>query len=827
MIQSKMNGDSHLEQLDAPTSDTQATASPRSGNGKRVPRSGTDQSRKSKQQADTLASILLVGVVAVFVFFITRRLETIVAPLDDESMILQSAHSLWASAGSSDLVSRLGPGTTEKLWLALPGLSVCLAIFGKIWGTGLEPARTFNAVAACLVLTAVFLIGRKLHSRAAGLIAVFALAFDANFFHTARFLTTDFPTLACTLAAFYLHLRSQSAANPHREWGWGFGAGVLVILALLMQVGAVYVTILILIWSLVEHGRGIVHSRSMGALLMGSGILALPCSVYLWGHYSELSSEWHPETLYFRGFGVSNIFKNLASEHLRYDQWESGVLKIATEDFWSVSLFQLLIGLSLLYLGVRVVVAFTRSHGWQEFTEMLQSMTPEGQALAQDRSQFFHLGPDEPRYTGSLLRSMARQGGWRRKLTVALHELEEESRPVTTWLDALGAPSHPAWRASRAGLLLVSLASIIFFALFDAQKSAFHLPFITVWLALCCGVGIVDGIRWGVEQRKRSAKRVLMGLGALLLVVIPTIGYATSASRVVWRFYRWSRTFEPAPYSDVTQVLRTIVPQNLLVVSRPVHWLSFQDNPNYVWASKKVWKDQDITSLPGVLVVDDEFIERENYNRLFAKQVPNFTLLAELSDTLYGNIKVYYTGLDGRFQNHTPAHYYFMGGYHKGYARKGYYSEEQRQAAKVIWLAGPLELERLSRASTPPEAKPPSVHRDNERSSLRIVTDLSLYNTRVRIPIQTQLKPFTLYRLQTAVRVAEGGCLVGPRDQTGLWLSEPLAVGPGEQYVPVDLVFATNARGDGEIAVSNRRNQPGKSLIYLSQVEIREIGKRP
>ncbi|HNJ43798.1 MAG TPA: hypothetical protein PKZ53_25175, partial [Acidobacteriota bacterium] len=452
-------------------------------------------------------------------------------------------------------------------------------------------------------------------------------------------------------------------------------------------------TILILVWSLVEHGRGIVHSRSMGALLMGSGILALPCSVYLWGHYSELSSEWHPETLYFRGFGISNIFKNLAREHLRYDQWESGVLKIATEDFWSVSLFQLLIGLSLLYLGVRVVVAFTRSHGWQEFTEMLQSMTPEGQALAQDRSQFFHLGPDEPRYTGSLLRSMARQGGWRRKLTVALHELEEESRPVTTWLDALGAPSHPAWRASRAGLLLVSLVSIIFFALFDAQKSAFHLPFITVWLALCCGVGIVDGIRWGIEQRKRSAKRVLMGLGALLLVVIPTIGYATSASRVVWRFYRWSRTFEPAPYSDVTQVLRTIVPQNLLVVSRPVHWLSFQDNPNYVWASKKVWKDQDITSLPGVLVVDDEFIERENYNRLFARQVPNFTLLAELSDTLYGNIKVYYTGLDGRFQNHTPAHYYFMGGYHKGYARKGYYSEEQRQAAKVIWLAGPPELE--------------------------------------------------------------------------------------------------------------------------------------
>jgi hypothetical protein len=109
---------------------------------------------------------------------------------------------------------------------------------------------------------------------------------------------------------------------------------------------------------------------------------------------------------------------------------------------------------------------------------------------------------------------------------------------------------------------------------------------------------------------------------------------------------------------------------------------------------------------------------------------------------------------------------------------------------------------------------------------LRIVTDVSSSNTRIRLPMP-QLKPNTMYRLQTALRVTEGGGLIGPRDRTGLWLADPVACVPSEQYIPIDIVFTTNARGDGELAVGNRRNQPAASLMYLSQVELREIGPKP
>jgi hypothetical protein len=84
-----------------------------------------------------------------------------------------------------------------------------------------------------------------------------------------------------------------------------------------------------------------------------------------------------------------------------------------------------------------------------------------------------------------------------------------------------------------------------------------------------------------------------------------------------------------------------------------------------------------------------------------------------------------------------------------------------------------------------------------------------------------------MYRLQTAARVTQGGAVIGVRDQTGLWLNEPVALSESQTYMPIDILFVTNERGDAELAIGNRRNQPAASALYLGRVEVREIGANP
>ncbi|MBX7224083.1 MAG: phospholipid carrier-dependent glycosyltransferase [Blastocatellia bacterium] len=782
--------------------------------------------RTGMRWADTLATILLAGLVSVFVFFASRRLETVPAPLGDEPWLMQTAYELITHGSLGLPMFRLVGGNIERVWMTMPGLFLSLAAFFKSFGAGLEQARAYNLTSACLVLVLVFLIGRKLHSRGAGLLAAFTLGFDANFFHIARIFRNDIPTVACALAGFYFFLRAQVTDNPRRAWLWGFLAGFLTAFAILIHPNGLYMIGLVFLWALVEQGWRMLLKIPWWAFVAGVAFLAVPCAIYVFWHFQDFAMQWHSDSVHYRGVTPKGFWKNVSTEYLRYDLWGSGVLSIATSDSRAVQVFRYGIFFSVVYLAARTIRALARTGWWQGIVDRFESFTPRGREQAQDRTRFYELTEEEKRSSGSFQAWMLHQGGWRRRLTLAWTELEEESRPVTTWLQALGAPSHPAWRAPRAGLVLVTLATLLFFAAVDTQKSPAYLPYATSWYALCCGVAVVDGIRWGWEQRRRSAKRVLAGLAILGLVVGMWGTYAASASRSAWRFYRWSRTFDPAPYSDLGAVLQKVIPKDVIPVGRPVHWLAFMDNSNYLSANKRIWKAADVTTQPYVMIVDQGLQEKDNFSRPFSKQEDQFTILAELENTLYGNIKIYYTGQDGRFKDKKAEHYYFFGDFSKGFGRKGYYTEEQRQLAKVIWLAGPRELEQLARRDTSLETKPPTIQRDGERSALRIVTDVSSFNTRVRLPLP-QLKPYTIYRLQMAVHVPEGGCLLGPRDQTGLWLTEPAAIEPGNQYVPVDLIFCTNGRGDGELAIGNRRNRPAASLIYIAQVELREICPRP
>jgi hypothetical protein len=424
---------------------------------------------------------------------------------------------------------------------------------------------------------------------------------------------------------------------------------------------------------------------------------------------------------------------------------------------------------------------------------------------------------------GTLESWMFERGGLLRRLSLIVQEIEKDTRPITHWLQVLGAPSHPDWRIPRTGLLVVTLTGALSLALLDSYKLPASLPILTGWFALCVGVFVVDALRWAVEQRRRTVPRVLRGLAvgmAMLALVTATLG---SGGRAVWRFHRWTRTFTPAPYADLALVLRQVVPPGATIVASHTHRFAFPLGTRYLTPQndelalpEAVTKDEQV-----VMIVDDT---PASSSLRKAASERRWSLIAELSGTLYGTMRVYQL-TEAESPPSRPGRYYFMGSTN-GYARRGYYTEQQRQEATLVWLAEPTDLERLTKNLPHAGMRPPEVQRDGSRLALRIVTDVSNYTTCLRLPLPL-LKPNVMYRLQTAARVTQGGAVIGVRDQTGLWLNEPVALSESQTYMPIDILFVTNERGDAELAIGNRRNQPAASALYLGRVEVREIGANP
>jgi 4-amino-4-deoxy-L-arabinose transferase-like glycosyltransferase len=743
------------------------------------------------RQADRLAAVILALLIASFIFFVTRGITSLPAPLPAEALLLRKASPI------------------------SPLLDWSLRAVAGIFGVGITQARWFSLTMASLSLVAVYSIGRKLHSRAAGLFACFALVFDANFFQTARTLRPETPAVAFAMFGFYLYMRSQATEHKVRKWIWGVGGGVLAFGAGMYDPCGWYVLAAALLWAVVQRGD-VLRSVSWWCFVIGASAIGLPYGFYVWRHFAEITGAWQADGWILYPFQSGSILGNLMAERYRYAQWRTGLLLLPTPDSLAVQMFQVLTGSALLYLTIRTVRTTYRmvSH-WRLVTAIRRQFG--GMPAPHQLEELYESGEVTLPKTGTLESWMFEKGGIFRRVSLIVQEIEKDTRPITHWIDALGAPSHPDWRVPRTGLLLAVLAAVAIPALFDGHKSGAGMTFLTTWFALCVGVLLTDGFRWAVAQRRRSTRRVLRGLGLLFVVLTVCFISFGSSSRAVWRFYRWTRTFDPAPYSELSNTLLKVLPPNVRVVAGDVHWLTFHDRAPFSTFSEEARRP--VSTEPTVYIFDRSIPASKR------PELANAKLIAEMTNTLYGKVEVYYRGDDQAVLERATERFYFTADPDRGFGRAGYYSERQRQEATVVWLAGPAELERLARVQGQ-GGRPPQMQRDGNRVALRIVTDVSSSNTSIRLPMPP-LKPNTMYRLQTALRVTEGGGLIGPRDRTGLWLADPVACGTSEQYVPIDIVFTTNARGDGELAVGNRRNQPAASLMYLSQVELREIGPKP
>lgn len=758
----------------------------------------TDEARR----ADGWAGFLLAGLAALFAFFVTRRIGAIPAPTATEGFLVHQA-------------------LTGGLTLTRPALEWTLWAAMTAFGEGVAPARVYGVLLALTTLVAVYFIGRKLHSRAAGLLAVACLAGDPCFFNTLRTLRPETGAVACALLGFYFFLRAQATDRVGRKWLWGLLSGGLSLAAGWFDPVGWSVFPCAFGWAVIQRGD-VLGSVSWRIYLVGVGLGLLPYAAWVGTHWTAYQRQTDLAAAVLYGRPTTGIWENFLNETSRYANWSGGLLLIPTPDSLSARLFQWMTLGALVYLLARTVrtVAHMVSH-WQFVRELRRRFG--GMPAPAELQELYVSGEVKLPKIGTLESWMFERGGLLRRLSIILQEIEKDTRPITHWLQALGAPSHPDWRIPRTGLLVVTLACVVSLALLDSYKSPASLPLPATWFALCVGVFAVDTLRWAADQRRRTVPRVLRGLAiglAMLLLTGATLG---SGVRAVWRFHRWTRTFTPAPYADLALVLRQVVPPGATVVGSDVHRFAFPRGTRYVTPLD----DENFLALAAggaeqVVIIVDDTPESQPLREVTSRHERPLT--AELSGTLYGTMRVYRLASAGS-EKSPPARYYFMGS-KNGYARRGYYSEQQRQEATLVWVAEPPELERLAKEQPRSDLRPPEVQRDSNQLALRIVTDVSNYTTRLRLPLPP-LKPNVMYRLQTAVRVTQGGAVVGVRDRTGLWLNEPVALDESRNYVLIDIVFVTNERGDAELAIGNRRNQPAASAMYLGRVEVREIGAHP
>ncbi|MGQ9896209.1 MAG: ArnT family glycosyltransferase [Acidobacteriota bacterium] len=760
----------------------------------------TDEARR----ADRLAGFLLAGMAALFAFFVTRHIGTIPAPTAVEGFLVYKA----LTSGSGLMLIR--PALSWTLWAAL-----------VTFGDGIAQIRVCGLLLALTTLVVLYSIGRKLHSRAAGLLAVACIISEPNFFNSLRVFRPETGAVAFALLGFYLLLRAQATDSLGHKWLWGLLGGAASLLAGWFDPIGWSSFLWGFVWALIQRGD-LLGSTSWRIYLLGAGALLFPYLLWVTIHWTAYQQQSLQAAAVLYGQPVLSLWDNLLTETRRYAGWSGGILLIPTPDSLSVRLFQWLALGALLYLSVRTArtIAHMVSH-WQFVRELRKRFG--GMPASAELKELYESGEIRLPKAGTLESWMFERGGLLRRLSLIVQEIEKDTRPITHWLQVLGAPSHPDWRIPRTGLLVVTLTGVIGLALFDSYKLPASLPMLTSWFSLAIGVFAVDVLRWAVEQRRRTVPRVLRGLAfglAMLALVMVTLG---SGGRAAWRFHRWTRTFTPAPYADLALVLRQVIPPGATVVASNTHHFAFPLGTRYVTPlDDEMFLSQVAGQDHQVVIIVDDTPASSFLRKLTSRQ--QWPLIAELSGTLYGTVRVYQlTGTDQA--QSTPARYYFMGSTN-GYARRGYYSEQQRQQATLVWMAEPTDLERLTENLPHSGMRPPEVQRDGNQLALRIVTDVSNYTTRLRLPLPP-LKPNVMYRFQTAVRVTQGGAVIGVRDQTGLWLNEPVALSESQTYVPIDLLFITNERGDAELAIGNRRNQPAASALYLGRVEIREIGTNP
>jgi len=358
----------------------------------------------------------------------------------------------------------------------------------------------------------------------------------------------------------------------------------------------------------------------------------------------------------------------------------------------------------------------------------------------------------------------------------------------------------------RVRLLVVTLTSALFFAVITHKAGYYNVHLIT-WHALSVGVMLSDALNYAREVLRarwpQSMWRRAAALGALVLALLV---YGALWARQSVRYLREVRNPELARFAEMQQALARIIPNDLcpLAVKAPVMWLAF------------VEKDACFATIERRMA-DAVDIDGKDYALIVRPKSPDYWarvldddghLLGELSNTPYGNFRVYYTGNDPRFLRLAPQRYSFFRRW------RGHATNEQIAAARPVWSKHYDDV--LSEFAVQGEQRNVS----NEPGLMIAPPDQNAGGDGSQMIETVELKPNTIYQLQLEAAAGSDWQLVIVDGQSGVELEQAEVTG-GAAEALTEQVFRTF--GD-RIRISARMLRAKHAApLRLIRIDINEV----
>jgi 4-amino-4-deoxy-L-arabinose transferase-like glycosyltransferase len=219
-----------------------------------------------------------------------------------------------------------------------------------------------------------------------------------------------------------------------------------------------------------------------------------------------------------------------------------------------------------------------------------------------------------------------------------------------------------AMREPRVRILVVTGCLILFQAIVAGHKEAYYIAHLAPWYALCAGILLTDVLDflWSIRM-KPWAQAATISNFAIVLLLIAGVLFGLQLARQTRRYLREAHNPELASFEEIKGVLRSTVPEGVcpVVIKFPVMYLVFPEKIDcFANIEDRMMENVDLDGKEYVVLLPNAAHAKraQKADELEAK----YPLIAELKDTAYGDIAVYYTGQNEAIRSRPAAQYRFF-----------------------------------------------------------------------------------------------------------------------------------------------------------------------
>jgi 4-amino-4-deoxy-L-arabinose transferase-like glycosyltransferase len=360
---------------------------------------------------------------------------------------------------------------------------------------------------------------------------------------------------------------------------------------------------------------------------------------------------------------------------------------------------------------------------------------------------------------------------------------------------------------ARVRIFVVTVVAVLFFAIVASQKAIYYMAHLAPLFALLVGIMISDGLdhlkRWRSFEWKGWRVPPLAHKAAIAVMLILALGFSYQLLKQTKRYLNEVRNPDAASFEEFKTALRSLVPDGVcpVIVRDPVMWLAFPEQDEcFANIQERMRKVVDIDGKDYALLVNPRIAER--WVTKIASN--NHHLLGEMSNTPYGNLQIYYTGVDPRWLALNPVRYQFFG------KQRGHISEDQVADAVEVWSANATDLKQYAGAADMPiEAEGLLIEKQRRGDGVIALCPI-------------ELKPDTIYQINVQA-TAEGKqwALIVIDDDTG----ERLCLQKLEDIAKpaaFEGFFRSSNTTRATIALMPQAKKTGPA--HIARLSVREIG---